>query len=64
MIGIQKVKQIAREAGREVRELEKTGIPILSEESENDKICLKSDKIWIVDPLDGTSDFVQQTGKF
>ena len=44
--------------------LEKTGIPILSEEDVDDKSRLNSDKIWIVDPLDGTTDFVNRTGEF
>jgi len=44
--------------------LEKTGIPILSEEDEDDKSRLDSEKVWIVDPLDGTQDFVNRTGEF
>jgi len=44
--------------------LEKTGIPILSEESDDDKGRLESEKVWIVDPLDGTKDFVNRTGEF
>ena len=44
--------------------LEKTGIPILSEESDDDKTRLESEKVWIVDPLDGTQDFVNKTGEF
>ena len=44
--------------------LEKTGIPILSEEDEDDKSRLDSEKGWIVDPLDGTQDFVNRTGEF
>ena len=44
--------------------LEKTGIPILSEESDDDKTRLDSEKVWIVDPLDGTQDFVNKTGEF
>ena len=44
--------------------LEKTGIHILSEEDVDDKSRLNSDKIWIVDPLDGTTDFVNRTGEF
>ena len=44
--------------------LEKTGIPILSEESDDDKARLESEKVWIVDPLDGTQDFVNKTGEF
>lgn len=39
-------------------------IPILSEES-NKKIDLeKTEMIWIIDPLDGTLDFIQKTGEF
>ena len=44
--------------------LEKTGIPILSEEDVDDKSRLTSEKGWIVDPLDGTQDFVNRTGEF
>jgi len=38
--------------------------PILSEESEDNKKRLDSKKIWIIDPLDGTSDFIKKTGEF
>ncbi len=38
--------------------------PILSEESVDDKKRLDSKKIWIIDPLDGTTDFVNRTGEF
>lgn len=41
-----------------------SGYMILSEESADDKARLKQRKIWIVDPLDGTSDFVNKTGEF
>ena len=44
--------------------LEISGIPILSEEDVDDKTRLGSEKVWIVDPLDGTSDFVNRTGEF
>ena len=44
--------------------LEKTGLPVLSEEDTDDKSRVASDKIWIVDPLDGTQDFVNKTGEF
>jgi len=44
--------------------LEKTRIPILSEEDVDDKSRLASKKVWIVDPLDGTQDFVNRTGEF
>jgi len=40
------------------------GHPILSEESVDDKKRLDSKKIWIIDPLDGTSDFIKKTGEF
>jgi len=38
--------------------------PILSEESKDDLSRLNSKKIWIVDPLDGTSDYIKKTGEF
>ena len=45
-------------------ELAKTGHPILSEESFDDKTRLAAKQVWIVDPLDGTADFVDRTGEF
>ncbi len=40
-------------------------VPILSEESPNQKEKrLDSKKLWIIDPLDGTTDFVNKTGEF
>jgi 3'(2'), 5'-bisphosphate nucleotidase len=44
--------------------LEETGITILSEEDVDDKKRLSEGKIWIIDPLDGTTDFVNRTGEF
>ena len=44
--------------------LGETGITILSEEELDDKKRLSEEKIWIVDPLDGTTDFVNRTGEF
>ena len=44
--------------------LSNTGIPILSEEDEDDKSRLDKERIWIVDPLDGTQDFINKTGEF
>ncbi len=41
-----------------------SGHPILSEENVDDKKRLDSKKIWIIDPLDGTSDFIKKTGEF
>lgn len=40
------------------------GYPILSEETEDDLERLKFNKVWIIDPLDGTKDFIQKTGEF
>jgi len=40
------------------------GIAILSEEDIDDKKRLSEEKIWIIDPLDGTTDFVNKTGEF
>ncbi len=44
--------------------LVKTGIPILSEEDVDDKTRLNNEKIWIIDPLDGTQDFINKTDEF
>jgi len=44
--------------------LQKTGIPILSEEDVDDKSRMESSKLWIIDPLDGTQDFVNKTDEF
>ncbi len=45
-------------------ELSKTPHPILSEESADDGTRLDADTVWIVDPLDGTADFVDRTDEF
>ena len=44
--------------------LSKTKHMILSEEDKDDQNRLSEDIIWIVDPLDGTSDFIDKTGEF
>ncbi len=44
--------------------LVKYHFPILSEESADDKSRLNSEYVWIVDPLDGTSDFIGKAGEF
>ncbi len=46
--------------------LKKTGIPILSEEGKNISYDERKDwnRIWIVDPLDGTKEFVKRNGEF
>lgn len=38
--------------------------PILSEESADDKARLGQKLVWIVDPLDGTKDFIAKNGEF
>lgn len=40
------------------------GDAILSEESHDDLGRLEAERVWIVDPLDGTKDFVGRTGEF
>ena len=44
--------------------LSSTKYSILSEEDIDDKDRLSNDMIWIIDPLDGTSDFIDKTGEF
>jgi 3'(2'), 5'-bisphosphate nucleotidase len=44
--------------------LASSGHHILSEEDIDDASRLDQEKIWIIDPLDGTSDFVNRTGEF
>lgn len=44
--------------------LSQTEHVILSEEDKDDQSRLSKDIVWIVDPLDGTSDFINKTGKF
>ncbi|VVC03223.1 Fructose-1,6-bisphosphatase/inositol-1-monophosphatase [Candidatus Burarchaeum australiense] len=43
--------------------LKKTGYAVISEE-EQTEAELPKDKMWVVDPLDGTMDFVRRTGEF
>lgn len=38
--------------------------PILSEETKDDALRLGAERIWVVDPVDGTQDFVNKTGYF
>jgi 3'(2'), 5'-bisphosphate nucleotidase len=37
---------------------------ILSEETDEENDRLNKQKVWIIDPLDGTKDFIQKTGDF
>jgi 3'(2'), 5'-bisphosphate nucleotidase len=44
-----------------IKELEKTNIKILSEENKDNLERLNSEYLWIIDPLDGTKDFINKT---
>ncbi|MGH1567002.1 MAG: 3'(2'),5'-bisphosphate nucleotidase CysQ family protein [Nitrosopumilus sp.] len=44
--------------------LSQTKHVILSEEDKDDQSRLSKNIVWIVDPLDGTSDFIDKTGEF
>ncbi len=37
---------------------------ILSEESKDDLSRLEKDRVWIIDPLDGTKEFIARNGEF
>ena len=59
------ITQADIESNRILKEvLGETGITILSEEDTDDKKRLSEEKVWIIDPLDGTTDFVNRTGEF
>lgn len=47
-----------------VQHLQQTGFPILSEEQLDDTSYQNAETVWIIDPLDGTKDFVHRTGEF
>lgn len=49
-----------------VEHLEKTGIPILSEEGKDLSYSERSEwtNLWIVDPIDGTKEFINRNGEF
>jgi len=56
-----------KNADKIIREFLKKEFPdysFLSEESTDDKKRLDNDYVWIIDPLDGTSDFVAKNGQF
>ncbi|MCD7963008.1 MAG: 3'(2'),5'-bisphosphate nucleotidase CysQ [Rikenellaceae bacterium] len=46
--------------------LDETGIPILSEEGESKDFSVRKNwnTMWIVDPLDGTKEFIRRNGEF
>ena len=49
-----------------IEELKQFNIPVLSEEGFHDNFKTRNtwDKLWIVDPLDGTKEFVKRNGEF
>lgn len=47
-----------------ISHLEKTEHPILSEEKKDNKSRLDSRYVWIIDPIDGTKDFINKTWEF
>ena len=48
------------------KQLESTQIPVLSEEGEHAAYHIRKDwkQCWIVDPLDGTKEFIKRNGEF
>ncbi|MBI2638003.1 3'(2'),5'-bisphosphate nucleotidase CysQ [Candidatus Peregrinibacteria bacterium] len=44
--------------------LKQFGYPIVSEEQKDNDKRFSQDKVWFVDPLDGTKDFINRTGEF
>ena len=41
-----------------------SGDGLLTEESADDRLRLQKERVWIVDPLDGTTEFIAETGDF
>ena len=61
------VTKADKAADKKIREILSTAFPLyslLTEESVDDKSRLKNDYVWIVDPIDGTKDFVAKNGEF
>lgn len=72
------IKEIIKEDGSPVtnadlssseiinKHLERTGIPIIGEESEKSEFSERQywTKVWCVDPLDGTKEFIKKNGEF
>jgi len=61
------VTEADREAGARITALLRAAFPedwVLSEEEPDDPARLAHRRVWIVDPLDGTRDFVARTGQF
>ena len=61
------VTKADKAADKKIREILSEAFPLyslLTEESIDDKSRLKNDYVWIVDPIDGTKDFVAKNGEF
>ena len=61
------VTKADKAADKKIREILSGAFPLyslLTEESVDDKSRLKNDFVWIVDPIDGTKDFVAKNGQF
>ena len=61
------VTRADKAADKKIREILSTAFPLyslLTEESVDDKSRLSNDYVWIVDPIDGTKDFVAKNGQF
>ena len=61
------VTKADKAADKKIREILSGAFPLyslLTEESVDDKSRLNNDYVWIVDPIDGTKDFVAKNGEF
>ena len=61
------VTRADKAADTKIREILSTGFPLyslLTEESVDDRRRLNNDYVWIVDPIDGTKDFVAKNDQF
>ena len=61
------VTKADKAADKKIREILSEAFPLyalLTEESLDDKSRLNNDYVWIVDPIDGTKDFVARNGEF
>ena len=61
------VTKADKAADKKIREILSTAFPLyslLTEESVDDKSRLDNDYVWIVDPIDGTKDFVAKNDQF
>lgn len=47
-----------------LEEIKKYDFGILSEETTDDKKRLGKERVWLIDPMDGTKDFIDKTGEF